>query len=211
MTPDLMIATGLIAFFLISFLFFACRIKRDDSPRGMQRRDKWGFYYTLVVIILFCILQRQSGRVSYPLMVCAAVFILSKAYSAFKLPSDRDLLQNHARDPGHCGRCNYDLTGNVSGICPECEWTIPLVPVQVEGLWAFWWSKWEIEYLDNWRRTLAMTSFFALVFFGLSIFIIMRNAGLMAILPAFMCLNMIINSIRVTRYGQRQRKIEKCD
>ena len=22
--------------------------------------------------------------------------------------------------PGHCRKCSYDLTGNVSGICPEC-------------------------------------------------------------------------------------------
>jgi hypothetical protein len=22
--------------------------------------------------------------------------------------------------PGHCQRCGYDLTGNVSGVCPEC-------------------------------------------------------------------------------------------
>lgn len=22
--------------------------------------------------------------------------------------------------PGHCQRCSYDLTGNVSGRCPEC-------------------------------------------------------------------------------------------
>ncbi|MEE9297239.1 MAG: hypothetical protein V3W34_20045 [Phycisphaerae bacterium] len=25
--------------------------------------------------------------------------------------------------PGHCQRCGYDLTGNVSGRCPECGWT----------------------------------------------------------------------------------------
>jgi hypothetical protein len=24
------------------------------------------------------------------------------------------------RRPGHCRRCGYDLTGNVSGVCPEC-------------------------------------------------------------------------------------------
>jgi hypothetical protein len=24
------------------------------------------------------------------------------------------------RGGGHCPRCNYDLTGNVSGVCPEC-------------------------------------------------------------------------------------------
>ena len=22
--------------------------------------------------------------------------------------------------PGHCQKCGYDLTGNVSGVCPEC-------------------------------------------------------------------------------------------
>lgn len=22
--------------------------------------------------------------------------------------------------PGHCPNCDYDLTGNVSGVCPEC-------------------------------------------------------------------------------------------
>ena len=24
------------------------------------------------------------------------------------------------RSRGLCGRCGYDLTGNVSGVCPEC-------------------------------------------------------------------------------------------
>ena len=26
-----------------------------------------------------------------------------------------------------CGQCGYDLTGNVSGICPECGWKISLL------------------------------------------------------------------------------------
>ncbi len=26
----------------------------------------------------------------------------------------------HPYAPGHCHRCGYDLTGNVSGACPEC-------------------------------------------------------------------------------------------
>jgi len=26
----------------------------------------------------------------------------------------------HRFAPGRCGRCGYDLTGNVSGVCPEC-------------------------------------------------------------------------------------------
>jgi hypothetical protein len=24
-----------------------------------------------------------------------------------------------------CGRCGYDLTGNISGACPECGWHLP--------------------------------------------------------------------------------------
>jgi len=30
--------------------------------------------------------------------------------------------RRHARRPlaGHCEQCRYDLTGNVSGVCPEC-------------------------------------------------------------------------------------------
>ena len=30
------------------------------------------------------------------------------------------LLHRHDRPPGHCRSCGYNLTGNVSGRCPEC-------------------------------------------------------------------------------------------
>jgi membrane protein implicated in regulation of membrane protease activity len=29
------------------------------------------------------------------------------------------------RPPGHCQNCGYDLTGNVSGRCPECGEPVP--------------------------------------------------------------------------------------
>ena len=28
------------------------------------------------------------------------------------------------RPPGHCQKCGYDLTGNTSGACPECDGTV---------------------------------------------------------------------------------------
>jgi hypothetical protein len=34
----------------------------------------------------------------------------------------------HRIRPGHCPKCGYNLTGNVSGICPECG-----TPVKREG------------------------------------------------------------------------------
>ena len=30
--------------------------------------------------------------------------------------------------PGHCPTCNYNLTGNTSGTCPECGMAIPQIP-----------------------------------------------------------------------------------
>jgi hypothetical protein len=36
-------------------------------------------------------------------------------------------LWRRSRTPpaGHCPKCSYDLTGNVSGVCPECGTEIP--------------------------------------------------------------------------------------
>lgn len=31
-------------------------------------------------------------------------------------------------EPGRCPRCEYDLTGNVSGVCPECGTKVLAVP-----------------------------------------------------------------------------------
>ena len=28
--------------------------------------------------------------------------------------------RRHFRRPGHCPKCGYDLTGNTTGVCPEC-------------------------------------------------------------------------------------------
>jgi hypothetical protein len=35
------------------------------------------------------------------------------------------LLRSKSALAGKCGRCEYDLTGNVSGVCPECGGPIP--------------------------------------------------------------------------------------
>jgi hypothetical protein len=41
-----------------------------------------------------------------------------KCNAQFRPKPVRDLSIN-------CGQCGYDLTGNVSGVCPECGWRIP--------------------------------------------------------------------------------------
>jgi hypothetical protein len=38
------------------------------------------------------------------------------------------LKQRRLAMSGHCRRCGYNLTGNVSGVCPECAMSIERVP-----------------------------------------------------------------------------------
>jgi hypothetical protein len=42
------------------------------------------------------------------------LFVLVLLPTAFLWYRDRRI------PPGHCRKCGYDLTGNVSGTCPEC-------------------------------------------------------------------------------------------
>ena len=34
------------------------------------------------------------------------------------------ILDQRPSQPGRCHKCGYDLTGNVSGRCPECGWRV---------------------------------------------------------------------------------------
>ena len=44
----------------------------------------------------------------------------------FAIPAAVLWLRDHrAVEPGHCPRCGYNLTGNESGVCPECATPVP--------------------------------------------------------------------------------------
>lgn len=67
-------------------------------------------YYTLTIT-----------QVIFPLWVPALLLL---AYPAVAFIRER-LRIRRRRMRGHCQWCGYDLTGNVSGICPECGTPIP--------------------------------------------------------------------------------------
>jgi hypothetical protein len=50
--------------------------------------------------------------VAMPLVFLLLIFSVQAGIARFVLPRDIP--------PGHCGVCRYDLTGNQSGVCPEC-------------------------------------------------------------------------------------------
>jgi hypothetical protein len=56
-------------------------------------------------------LHKTCGAVSLPLWIPTVLFA---ALAAWHWRRTRPV------PPGHCPRCGYDLTGNVSGRCPEC-------------------------------------------------------------------------------------------
>lgn len=56
-------------------------------------------------------LHSGYGAVSLPLWIPATLFLAAAAWN---------WRRGRGFPPGHCARCGYDLTGNVSGRCPEC-------------------------------------------------------------------------------------------
>jgi hypothetical protein len=60
----------------------------------------------------------EGWKLAVDLLVVAAVVTVLVGIS-------RRFLWQFQRPPGSCAHCGYDLTGNVSGICPECGTPVP--------------------------------------------------------------------------------------
>jgi hypothetical protein len=104
------------------------------QPFSKPRADVWMSYHSCgspswgnaldiddswannLVIIAFDKPRREveSDGIRFPHWILAMLF-------AF-VPFVRYMARRRGRSPlrGHCGRCGYNLTGNVSGTCPEC-------------------------------------------------------------------------------------------
>lgn len=57
----------------------------------------------------------RHWRVFVPAWAVAFASMLSPAFAAA-----RELKRRRKAKEGHCRRCGYDLTANISGVCPEC-------------------------------------------------------------------------------------------
>ena len=64
-----------------------------------------------------------SQRIDWLPIVESGSFVLVPMWIPFlaiALPTAYLFWRDHRHPPGHCKKCGYDLTGNVSGVCPEC-------------------------------------------------------------------------------------------
>lgn len=202
---ELFIAGVMVVAFVLSAVLAGRRMKTGWSPRKQQGRQRFWFYYALGLLALFGAVQAYSGSWDWRFFAFWGVFVLLIGYQAFRALSEREQLKNFALEPKRCGRCEYDLTGNVTGVCPECGWTIPPSPPEVEKpTWGMWWTGWDIEYLEDWRKTLWSMIAILVMFAGLTAwFVIALRATFVTVLPALMCVHFGINIARVVAYGRR--------
>jgi hypothetical protein len=61
--------------------------------------------------------DRYAAYIILPLWLPLLLLALSTAILGWR---------DRRHRPGHCQRCGYDLTGNVTGVCSECGHTVPL-------------------------------------------------------------------------------------
>jgi rRNA maturation endonuclease Nob1 len=65
-------------------------------------------------------LSNARGAVTWPGRYFALLPLLLAGGIALFLIVRAQRIQKNRPSPNDCQRCNYNLTGNVSGICPEC-------------------------------------------------------------------------------------------
>ena len=73
--------------------------------RVVRRTQRWWYWWPEIQHVL------GSCDLILPLWIPFLVVLVPTAYLGW---TDR------RTPPGHCQKCGYNLTGNVSGICPEC-------------------------------------------------------------------------------------------
>ena len=191
--------------------FLLMRRRLPLSPRQARRQNKWAPLFTAALMVVLAYVQWREGNAwnASLLLIVALVMLGSMLVQWLRTPPAHEAVQNFAVDRGHCGQCEYDLTGNTSGVCPECGWRIPAGELDVDSPgWAIWWRKWEIERLRNWRRTLT-SLVWTVVFFVAAGAMMGVEFGIIAVVPMLlMAASFGVNIVRVMAYGRRTRGSE---
>jgi len=192
----------------------AGNVVKDGAPRARKRQQRYS------LLLLGAMLAQNAwmllaGRDEFKSLIMInlpllGVTLLWMLYTLPSPPSEAEARANYRARPEICGRCDYDLTGNHSGVCSECGWRLcnePL-PQDAQG-WERWWRGWRIASLENWRRTLrnCVDMACAAILGGVAVAMLTpfwTLAGPAALLAA----HAGINVVRVAAYGGSRRGSE---
>ncbi len=199
---------------LVILLIVAHLCERTPSPRSTLRLYRYWFW---IVNMLWFAISCHALIMNhfYLLAIWPPMFLLSALPLVFRKRTAKEFLQNYTANSRYCGRCEYDLTGNITGICPECGWEIPDNDTLVQDYgWGRWWKKWNIGYLEQPRNNLLLCAFLSFLLL-LAAWIIgdMAYSGLqhysvtsvLLFMLACCCLHFTINAYRVLIYIRKQR------
>jgi len=197
---------------------FAPLLRWRITPRQLQRNQRRSFVALLLLTCGVVAVNTWGGMSEIAILLVGAMLALlaTSGYVAFlRKPSERDVVVNYAMDRGHCGQCGYDLTGNVSGACPECGWQIPRSELKWERQWELvWFRPWRISYLHNWRTSLLCCALGTLYFAALvpTAWFGMRDwwdALMFSIVVGMAAAYFMIHAVRIIDYARRQRDAER--
>jgi hypothetical protein len=202
--------------FAIGFFFFVIAMVRaqkrcaDGTPRDMKKQQK----HTLLFFCLLLVWNMHDLLRGSPLTAISAVnlfvlggMLLWLLYTLPRPPREAEARANYRAKPEICGRCDYDLTGNTSGTCPECGWKLNSDPLPLDSsTWAMWWRGWRIESLENWKRTLALCVWLVVVFVAACVVILARGGHFrsFAFFTGLLTIHFALNAVRAWQYGRSQ-------
>jgi hypothetical protein len=206
----------LFQFGVLALLSIALASRTHLDPKRAPRdaaRAKWKSWrgWASLAFYLFAAWLVWQARELFliALMTACAMWYLWEALT-HALPNDRDAAWNYFYDPGHCGKCGYDVRQTARGLCPECAWKIPGSAAEVRlerQSWEAWSRRWPIDYLANWRQTRGQ-QLGAVGFWGAALALMfVLGDGWMSAMYAWMFLNSTINVVRVQLYGRREKPL----
>ena len=185
-------------------------IRRQSSPSHQKSRQiaQMALGPTIIGIIIMLYLGTVDPRMKVmTYLMCLPLIIVALRFVWLILhePTEGDAVENFAHDREHCGKCGYSVTGNVTGICPECGWVYPIGELTVEESdWSAWWRKWRIKYL---RHTLwHLSSYLGIGSFCLAMAAVFwaKDDLIPAVMIALLGIHLSINAIRVIDYLRRR-------
>lgn len=101
--------------FFFASLVAICLIAHGVFPESLAKATLSSVGVSAGCCLAVELYLRSSNVLSHVVFVSACTFIVAPFVGAAKRWWRAD---RHRR--GHCRKCGYNLTGNVSGRCPEC-------------------------------------------------------------------------------------------